>query len=128
MSEESILSTKLDNLSMLFCSFEQIRCLFYYYTIFSLKFHLISKSGRNSILEYLEEFEIYEEIEVNDRNFVLVHGGLVGFSEDKDLSEYGIHDIIWGRCDYEKQYYTNKFLVTGHTPTHMDFQMLKEKC
>ena len=81
-------------------------------------FSRLDKSGRNGILEYLEEFEIYEEIEVNDRNFVLVHGGLVGFSEDKDLSEYGIHDIIWGRCDYEKQYYTNKFLVTGHTPTH----------
>jgi len=81
-------------------------------------FSRLDKSGRNSILEYLEEFELYEELEVNDRKFVLVHGGLVDFSEDKDLGEYGIHDIIWGRCDYEKQYYTDKFLVTGHTPTH----------
>ena len=48
---------------------------------------------------------------------VLVHGRLVGFSEEIDLSEYGIHDIIWGRCDYARQYYADKYLVTGHTPT-----------
>lgn len=81
-------------------------------------FSKLDRSVRDSILDYLGEFELYEELEVNDREFVLVHGGLVGFSEDKDLSEYDIHDIIWGRCDYEKRYFDDKFLVTGHTPTH----------
>ena len=47
-----------------------------------------------------------------------MHGGLVEFEEDKDLREYDIHDIIWGRCDYARQYYKDKYLVTGHTPTY----------
>lgn len=73
---------------------------------------------RDAVIEYLGEFELYEELEVNGKKFVLVHGGLVEFEEDKDLSEYGIHDIIWGRCDYARQYYKDKYLVTGHTPTY----------
>jgi len=73
---------------------------------------------RDAVIEYLGEFELYEELEVNRKKFVLVHGGLVEFEEDKDLSEYDIHDIIWGRCDYARQYYKDKYLVTGHTPTY----------
>lgn len=81
-------------------------------------FTKLDRATRDSILDYLGEFELYEELEVNGNQFVLVHGGLVDFDEHKALSEYGIHDIIWGRCDYQKQYYPEKYLVTGHTPTH----------
>ena len=68
----------------------------------SQAFAKLDRATRDSIIEYLGEFELYEELEVNGNTFVLVHGGLVGFEEDKDLSEYDIHDIIWGRCDYAK--------------------------
>lgn len=84
----------------------------------SRAFAKLDKSERDSIMEYLGEFELYEELEVNRNTFVLVHGGLVDFEEDKDLDEYDIHDIIWGRCDYARQYYKDKYLVTGHTPTY----------
>jgi len=84
----------------------------------SQAFAKLDKATRDSIMEYLGEFELYEELEVNGNSFVLVHGGLVEFEEDKDLGEYDIHDIIWGRCDYAKQYYKDKYLVTGHTPTY----------
>lgn len=81
-------------------------------------FSKLDCATRESVIEYLGEFELYEEIEVNENKFILVHGGLVNFDENKELSEYGIHDIIWGRCDYARQYYTDKHLVTGHTPTY----------
>ena len=84
----------------------------------SQAFAKLDKGTRDSIMEYLGEFELYEELEVNENTFVLVHGGLVEFEEDKDLGEYDIHDIIWGRCDYARQYYKDKYLVTGHTPTY----------
>ncbi len=81
------------------------------------EFLKLNHAARESVLAYLGEFELYEEIEANGNTFVLVHGGLVGFEEHKDLSEYGLHDIVWGRCDYARQYYPDKYLVTGHTPT-----------
>ena len=90
----------------------------------SQAFAKLDRTTRDSVMEYLGEFELYEELEVNGKSFVLVHGGLVGFEEGKDLSEYDIHDIIWGRCDYARQYYKDKYLVTGHTPTYN----IKEKC
>lgn len=84
----------------------------------SQAFAKLDKAIRDSVMEYLGEFELYEELEVNGNSFVLVHGGLVGFEEYKALGDYDIHDIIWGRCDYARQYYKDKYLVTGHTPTY----------
>lgn len=84
----------------------------------SKEFMRLDRDSRDSIIEYLGEFELYRELEINSNKFVLVHGGLVGFSEEKEMTEYDIHDFIWGRCDYERQYYTDKYLVTGHTPTY----------
>ena len=78
----------------------------------------LDRDTRDTIIEYLGEFELYEEVEVNNNKFILVHGGLADFSEEKELSDYGIHDLIWGRCDYARQYYSDKYLVTGHTPTY----------
>ena len=82
-------------------------------------FSKLDRSTRKTILEYFEEFSLYEELEVNNNEFVLVHGGLVGFDENKPLCEYSMHDIIWGRCDYARTYYHDKYLITGHTPTNI---------
>ena len=85
----------------------------------SRDFSKLERTTRNDILEYLEEFSLYEELKVNKKRFVLVHGGLSGFDEKKPLDEYSMHDMIWGRCDYTKKYYPDKYLVTGHTPTNI---------
>lgn len=69
------------------------------------------------ILEYLEEFRLYAEIEVNHRDYVLVHAGLENFSQGRPLSDYQIHEVIFNRVDYSKKYFDGKYLVTGHTYT-----------
>ena len=58
-----------------------------------------------------------EELTVSGSEFVLVHGGIADFSENKPMSEYSIDDFIWGRCDYAQTYFPDKYLITGHTPT-----------
>lgn len=78
----------------------------------------LDKIGREKIIKYLGIFDLYEELDVNGIKIVLVHGGLLNFDENKDLDEYDNYDIIWGRYDYTKQYYRDKYLVTGHTPTY----------
>ncbi|MBO5454815.1 MAG: metallophosphoesterase [Clostridia bacterium] len=84
----------------------------------------LNKASRKRILEYFEEFSLYEELEVNNNSFVLVHGGLVNFDENKPLSEYELYDLVWGRCDYARTYFKDKYLITGHTPT----ALIDEKC
>jgi len=83
----------------------------------SQQFAKCSKEQRDSIIEYLSEFELFEELNVNGKEFILVHGGLANFSPEKDLYDYDIHELIWGRCDYAREYFPDKYLVTGHTPT-----------
>lgn len=78
----------------------------------------LDKIGREKIIKYLGIFDLYEELDVNGNKIVLVHGGLLNFDENKDLDEYDNYDIIWGRYGYTKQYYRDKYLVTGHTSTY----------
>lgn len=72
---------------------------------------------RKAILNYLQEFSLYEEIEVNNQKYVLVHAGIDHFQENRALSDYDLTDFLYKRCDYNRIYYQDKFLVTGHTPT-----------
>ena len=71
---------------------------------------------RLAVLEYLEEFRLYEKVIVNNQDYILVHSGLSNFKENKPLDSYTIDEMIWTRADYNKIYYKDKILITGHTP------------
>lgn len=83
------------------------------------EFISLSKADRMDFMEFLKSFSMYEDITINGKRFVLTHAGLGGFSEDKPLVEYTLHELIWERADYSKRYFSDPgtFLVTGHTPT-----------
>lgn len=83
------------------------------------EFRKLSAQEKEDILEYFQEFSIYEEVFVGEKRFVLVHADLHGFSEEKELEDYTLADFIFYRADYGKRYFAdeNTFLVTGHTPT-----------
>lgn len=87
--------------------------------ITSRQFAALSREEQQDILKYLENASLYEVLEDEGRRFVLVHSGIDGFSEDKELDEYDFLDFISARPDYDKRYYQDKdtYVVTGHTPT-----------
>lgn len=72
---------------------------------------------KKELIEYIKEFLIYETLTVNRKKYLLVHAGLGNFSEQKDIEEYSLHDLVWGRVDYEKCYFEDMYVVSGHTPT-----------
>lgn len=77
----------------------------------------LDEEGKESIIDYLSEFEPYEEITAGGKDFVLCHSGIDGFEEDKDLSEYDEEAFVYADTDYNRIYFPDKYLVTGHTPT-----------
>ena len=79
-------------------------------------FRRLDVTQRKKVLEYLLEFELYEEVTVKGIRYLLAHAGPKNFSEDRPLWGYGLHEWIWTRLDYTKRYYKDRFLVTGHTP------------
>ena len=91
------------------------------------EFRLLSTYDRILIMDYLSEFVVFVELAINNQEFLLVHAGLNGFEEGKDLNSYSIHDLVWGRTDYSSIYFRDKLLITGHTPTKEIWEKFGEK-
>lgn len=85
----------------------------------SRQFSLLPREEQQDILKYLGASSVYEVLREKEKRFVLVHGGIHGFCEGKDLRDYDSSDFIFWRTDYDKRYYQdeNVYVVTGHTPT-----------
>jgi serine/threonine protein phosphatase 1 len=85
------------------------------------KFRELDLDEKEEILEYLQEFSLYEEISVGDKKYVLAHADLHGFESGKCLEDMELYDFIFYRADYTKRYFEdeNTVLVTGHTPTFL---------
>lgn len=81
------------------------------------EFHKLSMEDKQDIIDYLEEFSLYEEVRANGKDFVLVHAGLCNFSIDRALEDYQLHELIFKCPEYFRVYYPDKYLVTGHLPT-----------
>lgn len=81
------------------------------------QFTQLSREDREDVLGYLRDCSIYEGVCAGGREYVMVHAGINNFSTGKSLDEYDFSDLILHRADYDKKYYDDKFLVTGHTPT-----------
>ena len=80
-------------------------------------FFALNDEDKESIIDYLSEFQAFEEVEAGGKTFVLVHAGINNFDADKDLEDYSDEDFIFYPADYSKVYFKNKYLITGHTPT-----------
>ena len=81
------------------------------------EFRKLSPEEKQKTIDFMKDFSVYEEVTVKDRDYILVHAGLGDFSPDKSMEDYSLDDLIWTRPDYDRQYFEDKFVITGHTPT-----------
>lgn len=77
----------------------------------------LDEEGKESIIDYLSEFEAFEEIEAGGKHFVLCHAGIENFDEEAPLENYDAEEFVFAETNYDAIYYHDKYLVTGHTPT-----------
>ncbi len=81
------------------------------------EFKALDKEEKFAIIDYISDFSHYDELTVNGKKFILVHGGIPYEKKDIPLYEQDIKELVTERPDYNKVYFKDKFLVTGHTPT-----------
>ena len=82
------------------------------------EFRTLSEEAQADVLEFIrDEFVAYDEIEAGDNTYVLVHAGLPDFKKEKPLDEYTIKELLRSTPDFSREYFDDKILVTGHTPT-----------
>lgn len=79
----------------------------------------LPKEERVDILDYLCEMDLYAEVDAGGRSFVLTHAGLDHFDPDKPLGDYELADFLFYRPTPNAQFYPDRYLIYGHTPTHL---------
>ena len=69
---------------------------------------------KESIIDYLSEFQSYEEIKAGGKTFVLAHAGINGFDADKDLEDYSEEIVILVRVVLTYIVSVEKYLPFGY--------------
>ncbi len=72
---------------------------------------------QEGVLDYLSDMTLYEEIAVNDKDYLLIHAGIKNFSPDIDLDSLTEDDFFSEGLDFRKKYYDDKIIIAGHEPT-----------
>lgn len=81
------------------------------------QFMELDEEEQEDLLDYMEEFLLYAQVKAGRGRFVLVHAGLDNFSPERDLEDYHYSELIYHEPDYNKIYFKDQILVTGHRPT-----------
>lgn len=69
------------------------------------------------LLDYLREAPLYDTVETEGGDFLLVHSGLGNFSPGKPLHLYTPDELLWTRPAEDERYFDHVITVFGHTPT-----------
>ncbi len=81
------------------------------------EFSQLDAEDKQDVIEFIEEFLIYEEVSTNGKEYLLIHAGLGNYSPEKDIEDYSLHELIWMRADYNVKYFEDTYVITGHVPT-----------
>ena len=76
-----------------------------------------SHASREAIIRFLEQCPLYETVSVGGKDFLLVHGGLGGFREDRPFEDYSEFELLWSRPELTTRFSERFTTVIGHTPT-----------
>ena len=76
-------------------------------------FAKLSDGDKEAVLEYFEEFSLFEEVEAGGQSFVIVNNMPSDFVEGDELENYGAEEIFAGKIDYDRDYFPGKALVTA---------------
>ncbi len=81
-----------------------------------LAFAQLGEKEQADVLAYLNSFWLYDELEVGGRKFFLSHT----VPEKEKMQDFGAlsaQDFTFAEPEYEKTYFPDTYLITGHTPT-----------
>lgn len=77
----------------------------------------LSDDDKIALLEYMEEFSLYEEVSTGGEIFVLCHNLPESFESGDSLDDYTAEEILSGNIDYGTNYFPGKILISGHDIT-----------
>jgi serine/threonine protein phosphatase 1 len=79
-------------------------------------FSKLDDNEKQSVLSFLESLPFYEEISINEQRFFLAHT-VCEKARMIDIENSDLRNFLFGEPEYEKCYFEDMKIVTGHTPT-----------
>lgn len=86
------------------------------------QFTKLDREMQSAVLDYIHECKtnLYENLKIGDREYLLIHTGLEDYNPIKQDDYYVVDDsFLFGKMDYNKQYFKDTVIVSGHTPTQL---------
>ena len=83
------------------------------------EFRMLSLEQQQEIVEFMKKMPAFQRINVADKEYLLVHRGLGGFYPEKPMEDYSLDELVWERPEYSSRYFSDIYVVTGHTPTQI---------
>ena len=80
------------------------------------EFLSLDESKQHAVLRYLGSLLVYKKLTVGGQKFFLAHT-VPEKSKMLNIDSCRISDFIMGEPEYEKMYFEDAVIVTGHTPT-----------
>ncbi len=80
-------------------------------------YRALDEEMREGIIDYLSDMTLYEEIQIGDRDYLLVHAGIANFAKDIELDALAPEAFFSEALDLTKRYYDDKIIIVGHNPT-----------
>ena len=77
----------------------------------------LDKQRRVDLLTFLKKLKYFENITVNNQDYILAHSYMPVLDDESNTSYFNnLKNMI--RIDYEKEYFKGKIFISGHTPSH----------
>lgn len=81
-------------------------------------FKELKLQDKKKLLAYMRTFFYFQDIEVGERKFFLSHT-VPSKEAMADMNNLSLLEFVVGEAEYDKVYFEDKYLVTGHTPTDL---------
>lgn len=79
--------------------------------------HKTSPAVVEKLFLFLRDAPLYEQIRVNNRNYILVHSGLANYASNRDIEDYTRAELLWAEPEITDRYSQSFITIFGHTPT-----------
>lgn len=79
-------------------------------------FRALDADMREGVLDYLSEFMLFEEVEVKDKDYVLVYAGIADFDPDTELDDYQPEDFFVP-AEAGERFFEDRTLIVGGAAT-----------
>ena len=76
-------------------------------------FAKLSDEDKEAVIEYLEEFTLYEEVEAGGMDYVLCHSMPENFMTDDNIDDYTAEEMLSGEIDFEREYFFGRVLISA---------------